>query len=126
MTIVGVVLLVIATIMLLAALFGASGGEVPFDLGFVEGSISVLGVFLLGAATVLVFVSGLELLRSGLRRSWRRRRELRQARAVVAKHERHEQRPGETAQGDRHEAAPTSTTTDTQTGSEPDVGGSPR
>jgi hypothetical protein len=91
MIVLGVVLVVLAAVMLLVALLAASDNEVQFDLGFMEGSLSALSIFLLGAATVLIFVSGLELLRSGVRRSMRRRRELKQARAVVADHDRREQ-----------------------------------
>jgi hypothetical protein len=94
MTIIGAILLLISVLLLLGAVFGGSDGEVQLDLGIVEISMSVLSVFLVGAASVLLFVCGLELLRSGTRRSLRRRRELKHARAVVAQHERRE--PSET------------------------------
>jgi membrane protein implicated in regulation of membrane protease activity len=87
MTVIAVLLLAVATVLLLAAVFGGSDGEVLFDFGAAQVSMSVLSVFLLGAVTVLLFVCGAELLRAGLRRSLRRRRELKQARAVVADHE---------------------------------------
>jgi len=87
MTIIGAILLLISVLLLLGAIFGGSDGEVQLDLGIVDISMSVLSVFLVGAASVLLFVCGLELLRSGTRRSLRRRRELKHARAVVAQHE---------------------------------------
>lgn len=88
MTVIGVLLIVVATLILVMALLGGSGQEVTLALGPLGVSMSSEAVFLLGAATVLILVAGLELLRSGLRRSLRRRRELKQARAVVAEHDR--------------------------------------
>ncbi|MGH3356970.1 MAG: hypothetical protein ACRDOJ_13815, partial [Nocardioidaceae bacterium] len=84
MTVIGLVLILIAVLVLLAALLGGSDDQAVLDLGIFDVSTSTMGVFLIGAATVLIFVSGLELLRSGLRRSLRRRRELKNARAAVA------------------------------------------
>lgn len=124
MTIIGAILLLISVLLLLGAIFGGSDGEVQLDLGLVEISMSVLSVFLVGAASVLLFVCGLELLRSGTRRSLRRRRELKHARAVVAQHEKREgpadPHPGET----RRDAVGTATgegqtTTDPATESAP-------
>jgi hypothetical protein len=128
MTIIGAILLLISVLLLLGAIFGGSDGEVQLDLGIVEISMSVLSVFLVGAASVLLFVCGLELLRSGMRRSMRRRRELKHARAVVAQHE--QRPPSEAATDDRaaratpHDQGGTTTgegpaTTDTITGSAP-------
>ncbi|MGH3317668.1 MAG: hypothetical protein ACRDO0_16130 [Nocardioidaceae bacterium] len=94
MTVIGAILLLISVLLLLGAIFGGSEGEVQLDLGVVDISMSVLSVFLVGAASVLLFVCGLELLRSGTRRSLRRRRELKHARAVVAQHE--QRQPSET------------------------------
>lgn len=100
MTVVGVLLILVAVLLLVAVLFGGSGQEVTLDLGLFDVTTSTLGVFLIGAATVLVFVSGLELLRSGLRRTIRKRRELKHARAVVAGHDRREPTPAPTADSD--------------------------
>jgi hypothetical protein len=93
MTVIGVLLILVAVGLLLIGLLAGSDAGTTLSLGGVDISMSAMGVFLMGAATVLIFVSGLELLRSGLRRSLRRRRELREARAVVAERER---RDGET------------------------------
>ena len=103
MTIIGAILLLISVLLLLGAIFGGSEGDVQLDLGVVQMSMSVLSVFLVGAASVLLFVCGLELLRSGTRRSLRRRRELKHARAVVAQHEQRkpsEAQPSEPSAGD--------------------------
>jgi hypothetical protein len=105
MTIIGAILLLISVLLLLGAIFGGSDGEVQLDLGIVEISMSVLSVFLVGAASVLLFVCGLELLRSGTRRSLRRRRELKHARAVVAQHERREPSDTQTSEGPADDTA---------------------
>jgi len=94
MTVIGVLLILLAVGLLLVGLFAGSDAGTTLSLGGVDISMSATGVFLMGAATVLIFVSGLELLRSGLRRSLRRRRELKQARAVVAERERRDAETG--------------------------------
>lgn len=90
MIVIGVLLILIAALFLAGVLLGGSDETVQFGLGVGSLDLTATAVFLLGAATVLIFVAGLELLRSGLRRSWRRRRELKEARAVVAKHDKGE------------------------------------
>jgi hypothetical protein len=71
----GLILIVISAIALLAALAGGSNDPAKFDLGIFEVQTNTMGVFLIGAATVLLFVMGLELTRSGVRRANRRRKE---------------------------------------------------
>jgi hypothetical protein len=71
----GLILIVISAIALLAALAGGSNDPAQFDLGIFEVQTNTMGVFLIGAATVLLFVMGLELTRSGVRRANRRRKE---------------------------------------------------
>lgn len=78
MIVAGALLVLFAVGMLLTALFGGSNDPARLSLGPVDLDISVTGVFLVGCATVLVFVMGLELLRSGARRGVRRRRERKQ------------------------------------------------
>jgi hypothetical protein len=112
MTIIGAILLLISVLLLLGAIFGGSDGEVQLDLGIVEISMSVLSVFLVGAASVLLFVCGLELLRSGTRRSLRRRRELKQARAVVAQHEQRQPAETQPTEGPADDTATTPTRQD--------------
>lgn len=71
----GIILIIVASAALLVALFGGSPDTVIYDLGPINLETSALAVFLFGAATVLVFVMGLELIRSGVRRANRRRKE---------------------------------------------------
>ncbi|MDQ4007192.1 MAG: hypothetical protein M3211_03735 [Actinomycetota bacterium] len=111
MIVIGVLLILLAALFLVLVLVGGSEQTLEFGLGLGSLDLTATGIFLLGAATVLIFVSGLELLRSGLRRSMRRRRELKQARAVVADHDRREQ----PATSEQTSAGPTSTSS---TGSE--------
>jgi len=114
MTVIGVLLIIVAAVLLLIGLVAGSDASTTLSLGGVDISMSAMGVFLMGAATVLIFVSGLELLRSGLRRSLRQRRELKEARAVVAERER---RDGETgAQPTATETAPAGTAAGTTAG----------
>ena len=78
MLVIGLLLVLLAALALVAAL--TAGGDDPavFDLGIVTVETNTLGAFLLGAATLLVFVIGLELIRSGVRRANRRRKEHRE------------------------------------------------
>ncbi|HSE72701.1 MAG TPA: hypothetical protein VLA97_18180 [Nocardioidaceae bacterium] len=75
MLVLGIILVLVASLALIAALTGGSTQEVVFSLGIIEVTTTPMIVFLIGAATVLVFVMGLELIRSGLRRASKRRRE---------------------------------------------------
>lgn len=71
----GLILIVVAAVALVAALAGGSNDPATFDLGLFNVQTNTLGVFLIGAATVLIFVMGLEFTRSGLRRANRHRKE---------------------------------------------------
>ena len=75
MLVLGLILVLISVVVLIAALVGGSSDTVAFDLGVGTFGTTAMTVFLLGAATVLVFVMGLELTRSGIRRESRRRKE---------------------------------------------------
>jgi hypothetical protein len=113
MTVVGVVLIILVALVVAATLLGGSDAPVLLDLGLFDVSTSAMGVFLIGAATALIFASGLELMRLGMGRSLNRRRELRRARAVVAEHERREQQTadsGATEADTQAEPAPGSET----------------
>ncbi len=94
---IGVVLILVALAVIAAAVFGGSQQDATLELGVVQVDTSALGIFLLGAGTLLVFAAGLELLRSGLQRGYRRRKELKSARKVVAADER--RRGGTTGSG---------------------------
>ena len=78
MLVLGVVLVVVALAVLVAALVGGSNEGARFDLGIFEVETNTLGVFLLGAATVFLLFLGLLLAQAGLRRSARRRKEQRE------------------------------------------------
>jgi membrane protein implicated in regulation of membrane protease activity len=71
----GVILILVAAGAVLAAVAGASDQTSTFDLGVFSVEMNTLGVFLSGAATVLLLVVGLELVRAGVRRANRRRKE---------------------------------------------------
>jgi len=75
MLVLGLIFVLISVVVLVAALMGGSSDPVEFDLGVGTFGTTSVTVFLLGAATVLVFVIGLEMTRSGIRREGRRRKE---------------------------------------------------
>jgi hypothetical protein len=78
----GLVLVVLAALVLVAAIAGGADDSAHYYVGSLQVDLSTMAVFLLGAATLLVFVIGLELTRSGLRRANRRRKEDRTNRRV--------------------------------------------
>lgn len=87
MIVLGLVLVVIAVVVVLAAVFGGNSAQTTLDLGVVDIDITALGVFLVGGATLLVFAAGLALIRVGTRRGLARRKELRDARRQVRQQE---------------------------------------
>ncbi len=107
----GIILIAIASVALVVALFGGSPDTVIYDLGPINVETSALAVFLFGAATVLVFVMGLELIRSGVRRENRRRKERKELNRLSKKLESRESERTRTT-----EPTTTHTTTDTATG----------
>ncbi len=86
----GFVLVVISTVFLVAALAGGSDDPAGFDLGIFDVETDTRGVFLLGAATVLLFVMGLELIRSGVRRTNRVRKDKKQLNRLTQERETHD------------------------------------
>jgi hypothetical protein len=75
MLILGLLLIVLAVGATLVAVLGAPTARVEFELGGLSLSMGPLWVFFAGAATVLLLVLGLELIRAGARRARRRRRD---------------------------------------------------
>jgi len=65
----GLVLVALAAVLVTVAIVGGAAQEARFDLGAFDIETNTLVVFLMGAATLLVFVAGLELIRSGVRRA---------------------------------------------------------
>ncbi len=86
MLVLGLILILVAAAALIAALVGGSNDSATFDLGIIDVETTSLGVFLIGAATVLLFVMGLELARSGVRRANRRRKEQKQYQKLSAQY----------------------------------------
>lgn len=87
MLVLGLILVLISVVALIAALVGGSSDTVEFDLGVGTFGTTTTTVFLLGAATVLVFVVGLELTRSGIRLESRRRKEKKELHRLSEKYE---------------------------------------
>ncbi len=103
----GLVLLVLAAIAVTAALLGGSNDRATFDLGIFDVETNTLGVFLVGVTTALLLVVGLELVRSGIRRSNRRRREHRELSTLAEETGAREAGPSTTAvEGPGHAAGP--------------------
>jgi len=75
MLVLGLILIVVAGLALVAALTGGSNDSANFDLGVVNVETTTLGVFLIGAATLLTLVLGIGLTLSGTRRANRRRKQ---------------------------------------------------
>lgn len=109
MLVLGLILVLVATGALVAALVGGSNDPAQFDLGLFDVQTNTLGVFLIGAATVLLLVLGLELIRAGLRRASRRRQERKQLKRLEAREA--ETRHVEPAPTATHPTAATTTTT---------------
>lgn len=78
MLVLGLILILIAVALLLAAFLGGSDSPVSFDLGLFGLETNTLGAFLLGAVTTLLLVVGLEVARIGARTAKRRRQERRE------------------------------------------------
>jgi hypothetical protein len=113
MLVLGIILVLVASLALIAALTGGSTQDVVFSLGIIEVTTTPMIVFLIGAATVLVFVMGLELIRSGLRRASKRRKERKELNRLS---QQLEARETEKATGTGDTTTATTTTAATTTG----------
>lgn len=71
----GLILILLAALVVLTVLFGANTAPITFDLTFFDVETSAVVVFLLGAATLLVLVTGLGLVTRGTRREMQHRRD---------------------------------------------------
>lgn len=115
----GILLILVAVALLIAAVFGGSSTGEPtgFDLGPVNVETNTFGVFLTGAVTLLLLVAGLMLINAGLRRARRRRQERKELTRLTKKVEAQESTaPAETttsttATTGTAETAPTRETT---------------
>ncbi|HZJ05498.1 MAG TPA: hypothetical protein VFD59_08520 [Nocardioidaceae bacterium] len=75
MLVLGLILILFSVGVLVTALVGGANDTAELDIGFLSGETSTMVVFLFGAATVLIFVMGLEMTRSGVRRANRHRKD---------------------------------------------------
>lgn len=75
MLVLGIILIVVGAGVLLAVIAGGANDPAAYHAGALNLNLSVMTVFLLGAATLLVVIVGLELVRAGLRGARQRRKE---------------------------------------------------
>ena len=71
----GLILIIVAALVVLTVLFGANNASITFDLTLFDVQTTPLGVFLMGAATLLVLVTGLALVQRGTRSQLQLRRD---------------------------------------------------
>jgi ABC-type Fe3+ transport system permease subunit len=95
MIVLGLLLILIALGVLLALLFGGADDRADYVVGGLELEVSTMTVFLLGGATVLVFVVGLSMVRSGSRRAAKRRKDQKELDRLSAKLEKKETKAGD-------------------------------
>jgi membrane protein implicated in regulation of membrane protease activity len=109
MFVLGLILILLAALLVLAAVMGGADDAASFDIGSLElTGLNVAVVFLTGALTLLVLVMGLGFLRVAARRSRARRQEAKELQKVSAKLE---QREAELRQERGEHPAPASGTT---------------
>ena len=75
MLVLGLLLVLVAVGVLAAVVVGGANDTATYDVGSLHVTMSTMAVFLIGVATVLVLLAGIELIRAGGRRARRRRRE---------------------------------------------------
>lgn len=112
----GILLIVVAVAVIIAVLLGANSGPVTFDMQVFEVETTPIGVFALGALTLLVLMFGLMAIRLGTRKGLKHRRD----RKELDKVHRGEGHAGDSAARGAHPAA--GETTGTATGTAPDTG----
>lgn len=84
MIVIGVILAVVALVIVGFMLFGTRDlGPIDVDLGVLTAQLTPMHLYLLGAATLIIFVLGLFFLSLGLRAQRRHRREVKELRAAV-------------------------------------------
>jgi membrane protein implicated in regulation of membrane protease activity len=75
MLVLGIVLVVIAAALVLAALVGGANQSASFDLGAISVEATTFTAFLAGAITLVVLVAGIGLIQAGVRRARRHRQD---------------------------------------------------
>jgi hypothetical protein len=88
----GIILILLSAGALVVALTSGAGEQATLFSGNVE--LPTFVVFLAGAATLLVFIMGLELFRSGIRRANRKRKDSRRLRKLEQREQQEQQRHG--------------------------------
>jgi len=123
MLVLGIILVLIAVAIVVAALIGGRGIDQPagFDLGAVEINPNTFSVFLAGALTVLVLVAGLGLIQAGMRRARRRRQDKKELSRLSKKVEAQESAPTASTTASTTTADSADTATTTRTASQPDT-----
>lgn len=114
MLVLGVILILLAA-GLLVGFLSSGTQQVTFDGGFLNITMSTLTIYLLGAATLLLLVLGLSLVRRGTRAANRRRKEHKELGRVKAKLDKHEATRGDEATTHAETTGPTGTTGSTGT-----------
>jgi uncharacterized membrane protein len=114
MLVLGIVLVIIATALVVAALFGGTEQSASFDLGAVGIDTTTFSAFLAGAVTVVILVAGLGLIQSGVRRARRRRQDKKELNRLSKKVE--AQEPATSTQTRAADTSVTDTSTGTDTG----------
>lgn len=118
----GIILIVLAAGVLVLAVAGASNQVASFDLGAFSVEMTTLGVFFAGAATVLLLLLGLGLLRAGVRRANRRRKEKKELHRLTEQLETREKQGSEPSTASSTPA--TTAATKDEASSKSDPGGS--
>jgi membrane protein implicated in regulation of membrane protease activity len=117
MLVLGIILVILATALVVAALAGGNEQSAPFELGAVSIETTTFSAFLAGAVTLVVLVAGLALIQVGLRRARRRRQDKKELNRLSKKVEAQESASATptttTATGTTETRADTGSTTDT-------------
>jgi|1186.fasta_scaffold174847_2 uncharacterized protein HemY len=123
MLVLGLILILLAALVAVALVLGGANDPSTYSIGNVNVDMSVLTVFLLGAATLLVLLVGLALLRRGTATANQRRKDSKNLKKLTAKErEREAERQrldDRAAAGDSTSATRTETTTTRTTDTEP-------
>lgn len=96
----GLIMIILAALVVLTVLFGANSAAITFGLTFFDIETTPVVVFFLGAATLLVLVTGIGLVSRGTRREMRMRKDRKELERLHAREA--EQRRTPTAEHPRH------------------------
>lgn len=131
MTVLGLLLILLAILVVVVVMLNG-GDSAQLSLEWLTADTNVAGIFIAGAATVLVGVVGASLLLSGLKRSRRKRAEVKALKARAAKAPKVDREPatpprasqsGQTSNSSSTGATPTSSPTTVERRSDDDPDG---